>query len=204
MTRALEAVSAALYPLVIVAMLAGFGWTGLQWLMSHTDIPVPAPVAGACAVVALLLSGWLCERLLPLAALSQQRWIYHERPRRRLRGLDEVSLIQVAGFLLAGLFLGVATGWPVPLTLLGVAARLLPALRRHRLPDLLRAGRTRLVGSSPWAVRARGDLAAAGGDGGVDKHDLPVPATAAATLLPAPHRRHPALPDPECIAGVRR
>jgi len=153
MTRVLEAVSAALYPLVIVAMLAGFGWTGLQWLMSHTDIPVPAPVAGACAVVALLLSGWLCERLLPLAALSQQRWIYHERPRRRLRGLDQVSLIQVAGFLLAGLFLGVATGWPVPLTLLGVAARLLPALRRHRLPDLLRAGRTRLVGSSPWAVQ---------------------------------------------------
>ena len=154
MIRALEAVSAVLYPLVIVAMLAGFGWTGLQWLMSHGDSPVPVPVAGVCAVTTLLLSGWLCERLLPLTALSQQRWIYHERPRRRLRGLDEVSLVQVAAFLLAGLFLGVATGWLVQFTLLGPAARLLPALRRrYRLPDLLRAGRTRLVGSSPWAVQ---------------------------------------------------
>lgn len=138
-------------------MLLGFGWAGLQWLTETTGEVatwIPPPVASGAAVFTLFLAGWLAEHLVPFAAMEQERWIYRERPRRRLRGLDRDSAIQILFFLLGGLILGSATGYPVALTAIGIMARLLPASRsRRRLPELLRAGSTRLIGTSSWAVQ---------------------------------------------------
>lgn len=177
MTRTIEAISGVLYPLIITGMLLGFGWAGLQWLTEATGEVatwIPSPIALGAAVFTLLLAGWLAERLVPFAAMAQERWIYRERPRRRLRGLDRDSAIQVLFFLLGGLILGSAAGHPGELAAVGIVARLLPALRSHRrLPQLLRAGSTRLIGTSPWAVQDSEMVSEALAANWLSRHPMP-------------------------------
>src|SRR4051794_37202325 len=105
----LEKISAFLFPLAMGALAIGFAWQCLTWLAtrSHPDYSVFPPGATvAASILTLVLGAWLMERFLPLRALTAERWIYRDRPRQRLRSLDVDTVLQLLGFMGAGLLLG--------------------------------------------------------------------------------------------------
>ncbi|MDU0479702.1 hypothetical protein QVA66_10700 [Staphylococcus chromogenes] len=152
----LDRISAAIYPVVILGMVVGFGWAGLDWLNRQSAIAtaqVPHEVAFGCAAAAIIGASWLLERMVPLRAMPQLRWVYHERPRGRMRSVDSWTVYELIAVVAGGALLGAAVGHP-ELALLGIATQLIFAFAKPAtLPNLLAAGRTRLVGTGSLAVQ---------------------------------------------------
>lgn len=152
----LDRVSAVIYPVVIVGMVLGFGWAGLDWLNHQSVVAatrVPHEIALASGVATVIGTSWLLERLVPLRAMSQLRWVYRERPRGRMRSVDSWTAYQLIAVAIGGTLLGAAVGHP-ELAVLGIAIQLISAfVKRATLPNLLEAGRTRLVGTGSLAVQ---------------------------------------------------
>lgn len=152
----LEKISSWTYPLVIVGMVVGLLWGGLQYLTAHSAAAaplVPHPVAIACAALAIGAIALLVEKLVPLRGMSELRWVYQDRPKGRLRSVDSWTAGLLLSVGLTGLLLGAAVGHP-ELALVGVVAQVGSALTtRPTLPNLLAAGRMRMVGSGGLAVQ---------------------------------------------------
>lgn len=157
MTNALEKFSGALYPVIVVALLGGAAWSLLQWISQQagrTEVWIAPEAALSSGIASLVLSAWLMEKFIPLRALPEKRWIYRERPQRRLRSFDRESLVQIGIFTGAGTLIGTATNFPLVCGVIALLARIAPLIRgSHRLPSLLKAGRTRLIGTSSLAVQ---------------------------------------------------
>lgn len=147
----------AAYVIVATAIIAGFGGAGWRWMRANTEVvdsSIPDWFAATAALVALILAAWLLEKLMPLRALTEERWVYRERPRHRLRGFDQESLLQIGLFALIGAVLGLSVGWPLVGLAVAIALRIRLGVRgSRRLPALLKAGRTRLIGMSAWFVQ---------------------------------------------------
>ncbi|MEJ5927844.1 hypothetical protein WG915_04330 [Corynebacterium sp. H128] len=151
-----ERISGFLYPIVIAGVCLGFLWNGVQWLAAKSDLAgvASSPIVLVSAVLANSLLAWLLERIMPLRALSELRWVYHERPRGGRRSFDVDSVVQLCGQLVFGVVTGVAVGHPVLGACGAVALRVVFAMiKPASLPVLLAAGRTRLVGLAAFHVQ---------------------------------------------------
>lgn len=142
--------------LILLGLAAGFAHSALGWISLHAaeSTHVPYPVALACGVVSLLLGAWLHERLVPLLALPELRWVYHDRPLGQARGFTFSSSLHLCAFAFFGLFVGACTGHPWVGAVFASLLRALPLLRgTPRLPQLLASGRKGLVGTSAFAIQ---------------------------------------------------
>lgn len=145
-------ISSILYPLIVLAIASGFAYQAFRWMHNqsvNSDARFPSLVISACTIVALLIGAILMERLIPLQALSQERWIYKERPRNRMRSTDLITVSQVILFAFIGLSAGLLTGNIFLCLAASILVRASPLLRpRKKLPVLLAAGKRRILGSS--------------------------------------------------------
>ena len=133
--------SSALYYAFIAALIASvsvYAWQNaaevLPSLAQRTAAALPATATIGAGVGSLALIV-LLEALYPLRSLSLSRWVYVDRPRGRMRGVDKLSIAQLAGVSLLGLALCTSLRLPLyaamALPLLRIAARL--AFLRPRL-----------------------------------------------------------------------
>ncbi|QMV84385.1 hypothetical protein HW450_08380 [Corynebacterium hindlerae] len=105
----LEKVSGWLYPVVLGGFVLGFGWNAVGWLeqRSHLDVAVvPREMALVAAVIAVCLFIVLLEKIMPLRAMAELRWVYRQRPYNRMRSWDADSVLQLIGTGLFGLLVG--------------------------------------------------------------------------------------------------
>lgn len=138
--RFLEKISGFLYPIVLIGMIGGFAWQFISVPQLNLALN-PSALDLLSGGAAMLITSYLAERLMPLRALSELRWVYKLRPKNQMRTFDWISVAQLVVFFLV--FNVVHPG-------LGIAAvitRLVAGLvRRRSLANLLQAGRTRGFG----------------------------------------------------------
>lgn len=146
----------ALYLLVALALAIGIVFGAASWLTAHLPMPsqgLPTLVAAGALVLAMGLSAWLAEGMLPLLAEPEPRWVYYDRPLRVLHVVDSETWIQVAVFAIVGLLLGATIGLPLLGSATSCSFRVLCGVRwKLRLPGLLQAGKTRLVTTGLWTL----------------------------------------------------
>ena len=150
--------SSALYYAFIAALIASvsvYAWQNaaevLPSLAQRTaaSLPATATIGAGVGSLALLV---LLEALYPLRSLSLSRWVYVNRPRGRMRGVDKLSIAQLAGVSLLGLALCTSLRLPLYAAMALPLLRIALGWRSFNLASLLRAGRTRAVGSSSFGL----------------------------------------------------
>ena len=156
--KLLSTASSALYYAFIAALIASvsvYAWHNaaevLPSLAQRTAAALPATATigvgiGSLALIVLL------EVLYPLRSLSLGRWVYADRPRGRMRGVDKLSIAQLAGVSLLGLALCTSLRLPLYAAMALPLLRIAIGWRSFNLASLLRAGRTRAVGSSSFGL----------------------------------------------------
>lgn len=156
--KLLSIASSALYYTFIAALIASFSvyaWQNaaevLPSLAQRTTaaLPATATIGAAFGSLALIV---LLEALYPLRSLSLSRWVYVDRPRGRMRGVDKLSIAQLAGVSLLGLALCTSLRLPLYAAMALPLLRIALGWRSFDLASLLRAGRTRAVGSSSFGL----------------------------------------------------
>ena len=150
--------SSALYYAFIAALIASvsvYAWQNaaevLPSLAQRTaaSLPATATIGAGVGSLALLV---LLEALYPLRSLSLSRWVYVNRPRGRMRGVDKLSIAQLAGVSLLGLALCASLRLPLYAAMALPLLRIALGWRSFDLASLLRAGRTRAVSSSSFGL----------------------------------------------------
>ena len=156
--KLLSHASSAIYYAFIAALIASVGvytWQNaaevLPSLAQRTAaaLPATATIGAGVGSLALLV---LLEALYPLRSLSLSRWVYVNRPRGRMRGVDKLSIAQLAGVSLLGLALCTSLRLPLYAAMALPLLRIALGWRSFDLASLLRAGRTRAVGSSSFGL----------------------------------------------------
>ena len=156
--KLLSTASSALYYAFIAALIASvsvYAWQNaaevLPSLAQRTAAALPATATIGAGVGSLALMV-LLEALYPLRSLSLGRWVYADRPRGRMRGVDKLSIAQLAGVSLLGLALCTSLRLPLYAAMALPLLRIALGWRSFDLASLLRAGRTRAVGSSSFGL----------------------------------------------------
>lgn len=156
--KLLSTASSAIYYAFIAALIASVGvyaWQNaaevLPSLAQRTTAALPATATIGAGVGSLALIV-LLEALYPLRSLSLSRWVYVNRPRGRMRGVDKLSIAQLAGVSLLGLALCTSLRLPLYAAMALPLLRIALGWRSFDLASLLRAGRTRAVGSSSFGL----------------------------------------------------
>lgn len=156
--KLLSTASSALYYAFIAALIASvsvYAWQNaaevLPSLAQRTAAALPATATIGAGVGSLALIV-LLEALYPLRSLSLSRWVYVDRPRGRMRGVDKLSIAQLAGVSLLGLALCASLRLPLYAAMTLPLLRIALGWRSFDLASLLRAGRTRAVGSSSFGL----------------------------------------------------
>lgn len=156
--KLLSHASSAIYYAFIAALIASVGvyaWQNaaevLPSLAQRTAAALPATATIGAGVGSLALIV-LLEALYPLRSLSLSRWVYVDRPRGRMRGVDKLSIAQLAGVSLLGLALCASLRLPLYAAMALPLLRIALGWRSFDLASLLRAGRTRAVGSSSFGL----------------------------------------------------
>ena len=156
--KLLSTASSAIYYAFIAALIARVGvyaWQNaaevLPSLAQRTAAALPATATIGAGVGSLALIV-LLEALYPLRSLSLSRWVYVNRPRGRMRGVDKLSIAQLAGVSLLGLALCTSLRLPLYAAMALPLLRIALGWRSFDLASLLRAGRTRAVGSSSFGL----------------------------------------------------
>ena len=156
--KLLSHASSALYYAFIAALIASvsvYAWQNaaevLPSLAQRTaaSLPATATIGAGVGSLALIV---LLEALYPLRSLSLSRWVYVDRPRGRMRGVDKLSIAQLAGVSLLGLALCASLRLPLYAAMTLPLLRIALGWRSFDLASLLRAGRTRAVGSSSFGL----------------------------------------------------
>ena len=156
--KLLSHASSAIYYAFIAALIASVGvytWQNaaevLPSLAQRTAaaLPATATIGAGVGSLALLV---LLEALYPLRSLSLSRWVYVNRPRGRMRGVDKLSIAQLAGVSLLGLALCASLRLPLYAAMALPLLRIALGWRSFDLASLLRAGRTRAVSSSSFGL----------------------------------------------------
>ena len=156
--RLLSTASSAIYYAFIAALIASvsvYAWQNaaevLPSLAQRTaaSLPATATIGAGVGSLALIV---LLEALYPLRSLSLSRWVYVDRPRGRMRGVDKLSIAQLAGMSLLGLALCASLRLPLYAAMALPLLRIALGWRSFDLASLLRAGRTRAVGSSSFGL----------------------------------------------------
>ena len=156
--KLLSHASSAIYYAFIAALIASvsvYAWQNaaevLPSLAQRTAAALPATATIGAGVGSLALIV-LLEALYPLRSLSLSRWVYVDRPRGRMRGVDKLSIAQLAGVSLLGLALCASLRLPLYAAMTLPLLRIALGWRSFDLASLLRAGRTRAVGSSSFGL----------------------------------------------------
>ena len=156
--KLLSHASSAIYYAFIAALIASVGvyaWQNaaevLPSLAQRTAAALPATATIGAGVGSLALIV-LLEALYPLRSLSLSRWVYVDRPRGRMRGVDKLSIAQLAGVSLLGLALCASLRLPLYAAMALPLLRIALGWRSFDLASLLRAGRTRAVSSSSFGL----------------------------------------------------
>ena len=156
--KLLSQASSAIYYAFIAALIASvsvYAWQNaaevLPSLAQRTAAALPATATIGAGVGSLALIV-LLEALYPLRSLSLSRWVYVDRPRGRMRGVDKLSIAQLAGVSLLGLALCASLRLPLYAAMALPLLRIALGWRSFDLASLLRAGRTRAVGSSSFGL----------------------------------------------------
>ena len=156
--KLLSTASSALYYAFIAALIASvsvYAWQNaaevLPSLAQRTAAALPATATIGAGVGSLALIV-LLEALYPLRSLSLSRWVYVDRLRGRMRGVDKLSIAQLAGVSLLGLALCASLRLPLYAAMTLPLLRIALGWRSFDLASLLRAGRTRAVGSSSFGL----------------------------------------------------
>lgn len=156
--KLLSHASSAIYYAFIAALIASvsvYAWQNaaevLPSLAQRTAAALPATATIGAGVGSLALIV-LLEALYPLRSLSLSRWVYVNRPRGRMRGVDKLSIAQLAGVSLLGLALCTSLRLPLYAAMTLPLLRIALGWRSFDLASLLRAGRTRAVGSSSFGL----------------------------------------------------
>ena len=156
--KLLSKASSALYYAFIAALIASvsvYAWQNaaevLPSLAQRTAAALPATATIGAGVGSLALIV-LLEALYPLRSLSLSRWVYVDRPRGRMRGVDKLSIAQLAGVSLLGLALCTSLHLPLYAAMALPLLRIALGWRSFDLASLLRAGRTRAVSSSSFGL----------------------------------------------------
>ena len=156
--KLLSTASSALYYAFIAALIASvsvYAWQNaaevLPSLAQRTAAALPATATIGAGVGSLALIV-LLEALYPLRSLSLSRWVYVDRPRGRMRGVDKLSIAQLAGVSLLGLALCASLRLPLYAAMALPLLRIALGWRSFNLASLLRAGRTRAVSSSSFGL----------------------------------------------------
>lgn len=156
--KLLSTASSALYYAFIAALIASvsvYAWQNaaevLPSLAQRTAAALPATATIGAGIGSLALIV-LLEVLYPLRSLSLGRWVYADRPRGRMRGVDKLSIAQLAGVSLLGLALCTSLRLPLYAAMALPLLRIALGWRSFDLASLLRAGRTRAVGSSSFGL----------------------------------------------------
>lgn len=156
--KLLSQASSALYYAFIATLIASvsvYAWQNaaevLPSLAQRTaaSLPATATIGAAFGSLALIV---LLEALYPLRSLSLGRWVYVDRPQGHMRGVDKLSIAQLAGVSLLGLALCTSLHLPLHAAIALPLLRFLIGWRSFNLASLLRAGRTRAVGSSSFGL----------------------------------------------------
>ena len=156
--KLLSHASSAIYYAFIAALIASvsvYAWQNaaevLPSLAQRTaaSLPATATIGAGVGSLALIV---LLEALYPLRSLSLSRWVYVDRPRGRMRGVDKLSIAQLAGLSLLGLALCTSLHLPLYAAITLPLLRFVIGWRSFDLASLLRAGRTRAVGSSSFGI----------------------------------------------------
>ena len=109
--KLLSTASSAIYYAFIAALIASvsvYAWHNAAELLpslaqrTAATLPATATIGAGIGSLALMV---LLEALYPLRSLSLGRWVYTDRPRGRMRGVDKLSIAQLAGVSLLGLAL---------------------------------------------------------------------------------------------------
>ena len=150
--------SSALYFAFFAALIASvsvYAWQNAAEVLpslaqrTSASLPATATIGAAFGSLALIV---LLEALYPLRSLSLGRWVYADRPRGHMRGVDKLSIAQLAGVSLLGLALCTSLHLPLHAAIALPLLRFLIGWRSFNLASLLRAGRTRAVGSSSFGL----------------------------------------------------
>ena len=156
--KLLSHASSAIYYAFIAALIASVSvcaWQNpaeaLPSLAQRTAAALPATATIGAGVGSLALIV-LLEALYPLRSLSLSRWVYVDRPRGRMRGVDKLSIAQLAGVSLLGLALCTSLRLPLYAAMALPLLRIALGWRSFDLASLLRAGRTRAVSSSSFGL----------------------------------------------------
>ena len=156
--KLLSQASTAIYYAFIAALIASvsvYAWQNaaeaLPSLAQRTAAALPATATIGAGVGSLALIV-LLEALYPLRSLSLSRWVYVDRPRGRMRGVDKLSIAQLAGVSLLGLALCASLRLPLYAAMALPLLRIALGWRSFDLASLLRAGRTRAVSSSSFGL----------------------------------------------------
>ncbi len=122
-------------------------------MFTGTSHALPYPIVIAATVIMLMAAAWLAELLVPMQAISEQRWVYVLRPQAKLRSVDVITLANFGGAIAIGILVGLIHN-NLPLwILLAVFLRVMPLFRwQRRLPGLLVAGERRTVGTGALYV----------------------------------------------------
>ena len=156
--KLLSHASSAIYYAFIAALIASvsvYAWQNaaevLPSLAQRTaaSLPATATIGAGVGSLALIV---LLEALYPLRSLSLSRWVYVDRPRGRMRGVDKLSIAQLAGVSLLGLALCASLRLPLYAAMALPLLRIALGWRSFDLASLLRAGRTRAVSSSSFGL----------------------------------------------------
>ena len=146
--KLLSHASSAIYYAFIAALIASvsvYAWQNaaevLPSLAQRTAAALPATATIGAGVGSLALIV-LLEALYPLRSLSLSRWVYVDRPRGRMRGVDKLSIAQLAGVSLLGLALCASLRLPLYAAMALPLLRIALGWRSFDLASLLRAGRT--------------------------------------------------------------
>ena len=109
--KLLSTASSAIYYTFIAALIASvsvYAWHNAAALLpsltqrTAAALPATATIGAGLGSIALIV---LLEALYPLRSLSLGRWVYADRPRGRMGGVDKLSIAQLAGISLLGLAL---------------------------------------------------------------------------------------------------
>ncbi|MCZ9307165.1 ABC transporter permease [Corynebacterium sp. c8Ua_181] len=156
--KLLSTASSAIYYAFITALIASvsvYAWHNAAEVLpslaqrTSASLPATATIGAGIGSLALIV---LLEALYPLRSLSLGRWVYADRPRGRMRGVDKLSIAQIAGVSLLGLALCTSLHIPLYVAIALPLLQLVIGWRSFNLASLLRAGCTRAVGSSSFGL----------------------------------------------------
>ncbi|ERS48954.1 ABC transporter permease [Corynebacterium kefirresidentii] len=156
--KLLSTASSAIYYTFIAALIASvsvYAWHNAAALLpsltqrTAAALPATATIGAGLGSIALIV---LLEALYPLRSLSLGRWVYADRPRGRMGGVDKLSIAQLAGISLLGLALCTSLHLPLYAAITLPLLRFVIGWRSFDLASLLHAGRTRAIGSSSFGL----------------------------------------------------